>query len=107
MTSSSASDHGNPTGIAVLMQKGNTSKEMEANKNFDKWLGLGRRISGPVTVATQSNAWTVFAHLDAGIVGSNPTYGMDVWCVYAFILFVLSCVYIETLQWADHSSKES
>jgi hypothetical protein len=23
---------------------------------------------------------------DAAIVGSNPTQGMDVWCVYAFIL---------------------
>jgi hypothetical protein len=46
MTSSSASDHGNPTGITVLMQKGATSKEMKANKNFDMWLGLGRRIFG-------------------------------------------------------------
>jgi hypothetical protein len=25
----------------------------------------------------------VFARSDAGIVGSNPTQGMDVWCVYA------------------------
>jgi hypothetical protein len=46
MTSSSASDHGSPAGIAVLTQRGTTSKEMEANKNFDKWLSLGRRISG-------------------------------------------------------------
>jgi hypothetical protein len=29
-----------------LTQKGTTSKEMEANKNFNKWLGLGRRILG-------------------------------------------------------------
>jgi hypothetical protein len=42
--------------------------------------------------AAQSKAWTVFARTDAGIVGSNRTQGMDVWCVYAFILFVLSCV---------------
>jgi hypothetical protein len=46
MTSSSGSDHGNPAGIAVLMQKGTTSKEMEVNTIFDKWLSLGRRISG-------------------------------------------------------------
>jgi hypothetical protein len=46
MTSSSASEHGNPAGITVLTQKGTTSKEMEANKNVDKWLSLGRRISG-------------------------------------------------------------
>jgi hypothetical protein len=38
----------------------------------------------PITVAAWSNAWTVFACLDAGIVGSNPTEGMDVCvCVYS------------------------
>jgi hypothetical protein len=35
----------------------------------------------PVSVANPSKAWTVFARSDAGIVGSNPTQGMDVWCV--------------------------
>jgi hypothetical protein len=40
----------------------------------------------PVKVAAQSKAWTIFARSDAGIVGSNPTQGMDVCCVYAFIL---------------------
>jgi hypothetical protein len=40
----------------------------------------------PVTVAPRSKAWTVFARWDAGIVDSNPTQGMDVWRVYAFIL---------------------
>jgi hypothetical protein len=34
---------------------------------------------------------TVLARLDAGIVGSNPTRGMDVY-VYVYSLFVLSCV---------------
>jgi hypothetical protein len=48
MTSSSASDHGNPAGIAALMQKGTTSKGMEANKNFAKWLRCGIQISGIV-----------------------------------------------------------
>jgi hypothetical protein len=46
MTSSSASDHGNPAGIAALMQMGTTSKGMEANKNFAKWLSCGIQISG-------------------------------------------------------------
>jgi hypothetical protein len=46
MTSSSASDHGNPAGIAALMQEGTTSKGMEANKNFAKWLSCGIQISG-------------------------------------------------------------
>jgi hypothetical protein len=42
MTSTSASEYGNPAGINVLMQKGATSKEMEPHKNFDKWLNLGK-----------------------------------------------------------------
>jgi hypothetical protein len=41
---------------------------------------------GPVTVAERSKACTVFARSEAGIVGSNPREGMDVWCVYAFIV---------------------
>jgi hypothetical protein len=43
----------------------------------------------PETVAEQSKASTVFARSEAGIVGSNPTKGMGVSCVY---VFVLSCV---------------
>jgi hypothetical protein len=45
-----------------------------------------------VTVAARSKAWTVSARSGAGIVGSNPTLGLVVWCVcvcvcvYAFIL---------------------
>jgi hypothetical protein len=34
-----------------------------------------------LTAAEQSKAYTVFARLEAGIVGSNPTQGVDVWCV--------------------------
>jgi hypothetical protein len=47
-----------------------------------------KRLSliGPVTVAECSKACTVFARSEAGIVGSNPTQGMDFWGVYAFIL---------------------
>jgi hypothetical protein len=41
----------------------------------------------PATVATQSKAWTVFARSNAGIVGSNPTQGMDV-CVRLFCVCV-------------------
>jgi hypothetical protein len=44
MTSNPASDHGNPTGITVSMQKGTTSMGMEVNRNFEKWLSCGRRI---------------------------------------------------------------
>jgi hypothetical protein len=40
----------------------------------------------PVTVAKRFKAYTVFIHSEAGIVGWNPTQGMDVWYVYVFIL---------------------
>jgi hypothetical protein len=59
----------------------------------------------PVTVTERSKACTVFARLEAGILDSNPTQGMDVWYVYVFILCVRCTV--EALQRADHSSKES
>jgi hypothetical protein len=45
-----------------------------------------------VTVAVRSKPRTVFARSDAGIVGSNPTQSMDVWCVCVYSVFVLSCV---------------
>jgi hypothetical protein len=37
----------------------------------------------PVTVVERSKACTAFARTVAGIVGSNPTQGMDVWCLCA------------------------
>jgi hypothetical protein len=57
-------------------------------------------------VAARSKAWTVLAHSNTGIMGSNPTQGMDV-CVCVYSVFVLSCVYVEALRRTDHSSKES
>jgi hypothetical protein len=47
----------------------------------------------PVTVAERSEACTVFARLEAWIVGSNPTQGMDVWYVYVFILCLCCLVF--------------
>jgi hypothetical protein len=35
-------------------------------------------VAPPVTVVERSKACTVFARSEAGIVGSNPTQGMDV-----------------------------
>jgi hypothetical protein len=61
----------------------------------------------PVTVAARSKVWTIFARSEAGIVGSNLTQGMDVWCVYVYSVFVLSCISLEALRRADHSSKVS
>ena len=46
MTFSSVSEHGNSAGIPISLQKGTTSKGMEKNRNFGKWLSYGRGISG-------------------------------------------------------------
>jgi hypothetical protein len=48
-------------------------------------------IRGPITVAEWSNAWTIFALSNTGIVRSNPTQGMDV-CVRLFYVCVVLCV---------------
>jgi hypothetical protein len=46
-------------------------------------------VSEPITVAVRSKAWTVFACLNTGIVGSNPTQGMDVCIMCLFCVCVL------------------
>jgi hypothetical protein len=44
-------------------------------------------------LAEWSEAWTVLARLDAGIVGSNPTRDMEVFVyMYIYSMFMLSCV---------------
>jgi hypothetical protein len=43
-----------------------------------------------ITVATRTKACTVFAHSNTGIVGSNPTWGMDV-SVRLFCACVVLC----------------
>jgi hypothetical protein len=45
----------------------------------------------PITMAERSKTLTVFARSNAGIVGSNPTQGMDV-CVYVYSAFMLSYI---------------
>jgi hypothetical protein len=47
----------------------------------------GNLYKEPVTVAERSETCSVFARSEAGIVGSNHTQGMDVYC-----LFVCMCV---------------
>jgi hypothetical protein len=42
-------------------------------------------------VAARSKAWTAFARSNAGIVGSNPTQGMDI-CMRLFCVCVALCV---------------
>jgi hypothetical protein len=45
----------------------------------------------PIRVAVRSKAWTVFTHSNTGVVGSNPTRGMD-FCVRLFCVCVVLCV---------------
>jgi hypothetical protein len=57
----------------------------------------------PVTVAERSKASTVFARSAAGIVGSNSTQGMDVWCVCVCVCVLFCvCVQAEALRRAEH-----
>jgi hypothetical protein len=44
--------------------------------------------SMPITVGAEAKAWTVFAHSNTGILGSNSTRGMDV-CVRLLCVCVL------------------
>jgi hypothetical protein len=59
----------------------------------------------PVLLAERSEARTVFGRSNTGIVGSNPTRGMDV-CP-RFFCVVSSCVWVETMRRADPPFKES
>jgi hypothetical protein len=55
------------------------------------WIIFGSKVGNmPITVAAWSKAWTVFARSNAGIVGSNPTQGIDV-CVRLFCLCCSVC----------------
>jgi hypothetical protein len=60
----------------------------------------------PVTVAARSEAWTVFARSNVGIMGSNPTWGMDV-NVRLFCVCAVLCVQVAALRRADPPSEES
>jgi hypothetical protein len=42
-------------------------------------------------VAARARAWIIFPHSNTGVVGSNPTQGMDV-CVRWFCVCVVLCV---------------
>jgi hypothetical protein len=50
----------------------------------------GGMINKPITVAAWSNAWNVFALLNAGIMGSNPIRGMEV-CLRLLCVCVVLC----------------
>jgi hypothetical protein len=72
----------------------NTCNYLQSRFNSCPWGILWRLFPVtdclPVTVTARSKAWTVFARSDAGIVGLNPSQGIDV-CVCVYSVFVLSC----------------
>jgi hypothetical protein len=57
-------------------------------------------------VAARSKAWTAFARSNTAIVGSNPTWGMDV-CARLFCICPVLCVQVDVSGRADPLSTES
>jgi hypothetical protein len=55
------------------------------------WLTVSCNVTLTLTVTERSKTWTVVARSNAGIVGSNPTQGMDI-CVGLFCVCVVLCV---------------
>jgi hypothetical protein len=65
----------------------------EGRRDYDIFKQLSLIV--PVTVAELSKACIVFARSEAGIVGSNPTQGMDVWCVCVCVcVCVCACIFL-------------
>jgi hypothetical protein len=52
--------------------------------------------TSPITGAARSKTWTVFARSNTGVMGSNPTRGMDV-CVRLFCVCAV-CVQVAALR---------
>jgi hypothetical protein len=72
-------------------------------ENFTFAFSIDSNRMEPITVAARCKAWTVFAHSNIGVVGSNPPWGIDVCgCLFS----VPSCVQVAALRWTDTSSKE-
>jgi hypothetical protein len=76
---------------------------LAAQYNWRQGPLLGR---GPAVEKPWSKARTAFARSNTGIVGSNPTWGMDV-CVPLFCVCSVLCVQVAALPRADLPSKES
>jgi hypothetical protein len=62
----------------------------------------------PVKGAERSKECTVFARLEAGIVGPNPTRSMDLSLMFVCVCGVFcDCVQVEALRRAEHPPTES
>jgi hypothetical protein len=67
------------------------SKRFRYRFLYSCWLFYDLLLARQITVAEQSKVWTLFAHSNTGIVGSNPTRIMDVY-VRLFLVCVVLCV---------------
>jgi hypothetical protein len=65
-------------GRNTVYRLGDRGSIMQKNIYGIPILWIAYRFDQPVTVAERSNSCTVFARLEAGVVGSNPTQGMDI-----------------------------
>jgi hypothetical protein len=68
---------------------GNQAHMQATNREYGKQsirTYIINRYARTVKVSERSKARILFVRLESGIVGSNPTQGMNVWYVYVFIL---------------------
>jgi hypothetical protein len=72
--------------VAILRPTEITSPEWLPIRNKQFWCHHSIGLSA--TVAAHCKTWTVFAHSDTGIVGSNPTRGIDI-CMRLFYVCVI------------------
>jgi hypothetical protein len=63
-----------------------SNPEDDNMKNILLWDITPCNLLKSVTEAKRFKECTAFSHLEARIVGSNPTQVMHIWCVYVFIL---------------------
>jgi hypothetical protein len=103
----SSCEHGNePLGSIKCWEVLRVAAQFAASREGLSSVSERGNDYGPITVATRSKAWTVFARSNTEIVGSNPTWGMDV-CVCVCSVYVQPCVQVAALRQADLPSKES
>jgi hypothetical protein len=84
---SSVTSHGGLGFLQIQRQHFNVLKYVDISIIIIKGY---RRYLVPITVATRSKVWNVFARLDTGVVGSNSTWGLDV-CVLLFCVCAVLC----------------
>jgi hypothetical protein len=52
--------------------------------HFVNYMTIG--LEEPITAAARPEAWNIFARSNTGIMGSNPSQGMNVCVYFVFVL---------------------